>query len=83
MAAKTPAQRQREKRARDKLSEEERQARHVSRKIVTELYRSTDMALMRIMARASVSEDQDIITQLIHAADRMAVEQFRAHIGIS
>ncbi|MCF7536204.1 hypothetical protein [Pseudomonas petrae] len=83
MAAKTSAQRMREKRARDKLTEEERQARHVSRKIVTELYRATDMALIRVMARVAISEDQDIITQLIHAADGLTTEALRKHIGIA
>jgi uncharacterized protein (DUF488 family) len=81
--AKSGAVRMREKRARDKLTEEERQARHVSRKIVTELYRSTDMALIRIMARAAISEDQDIITQLIHAADRMTTKALNKHIRIA
>ncbi len=37
MAAKTPAQRQQEKRDRDKLSAEEREARLLSRSIVTKL----------------------------------------------
>lgn len=47
MTAKTAAQRQAEKRERDRMKEEERLARLLSRRISLDLYKSTDMALMR------------------------------------
>lgn len=70
MVAKTPAQRQKDKRDRDKMSKEEREARLLSRRIVTDLYHSDDAALKRVMARAGIDEPQDIITRLIRGADR-------------
>lgn len=71
MTAKTAAQRKAEQRARDKLKEEERQARLLSRRIQLELYRNTDMALIRVMTLAGIDEPQDLITRLIHGADRL------------
>ncbi|MDZ5601703.1 hypothetical protein SJI00_02780 [Pseudomonas sp. RP23018S] len=72
--AKTPAQRKKEQRERDKLTAEEREARLLSRRIVTDLYHSTDKALKRVMARAGIEEEQDLISRLIHGADRLADE---------
>lgn len=69
MAAKSAAERKREQRERDKLAESERLARLLSRKINLDLYKSTDAALLRIMARIGIGEEQDIITRLIHCAD--------------
>lgn len=46
MTAKTPAERKREQRQRDKLAEEERLSRLLSRSIKVDLYRATDMALI-------------------------------------
>ncbi|GEM_PF-3430060 len=40
--AKTPAQRKKEQRERDKLTAEERESRLLSRRIVTDLYHNTD-----------------------------------------
>lgn len=74
MNAKTAAQRQADKRARDKLSEEERQARLLSRRITIELFHSDDAKLKRCMSRANVTEAQDVISRLIWAADRLSDE---------
>ena len=71
MTAKTPAERKREQRQRDKLTEEERLSRLLSRSIKVDLYRATDMALIRCMVRAGIEEPQDLITRLIHGADRL------------
>lgn len=71
MTAKTPAERKREQRQRDKLAEEERLSRLLSRSIKVDLYRATDMALIRCMVRAGIEEPQDLITRLIHGADRL------------
>lgn len=71
MTAKTAAQRQAEKRERDRMKEEERLARLLSRRISLDLYKSTDMALIRTMARLSIDEPQDVIQRLIHGADRL------------
>ncbi|RMH97305.1 hypothetical protein [Stutzerimonas nitrititolerans] len=71
MTAKTPAERKREQRQRDKLTEEERLSRLLSRSIRLDLYRATDMALIRCMVRAGIEEPQDLITRLIHGADRL------------
>ena len=79
--AKPPAQRKREQRERDKLTAEQREARLLSRRIVTDLYHNTDAALKRSMARAKIDEEQDLITRLIHGADRLTDKQLSALIG--
>lgn len=71
MAAKTAAERKAAQRDRDKRSEEERLARLLSRRISLDLFKSTDMALIRCMARAGIEEPQDLITRLIHNADKL------------
>lgn len=81
--AKTPAQRKKEQRERDKLSAEEREALLLSRQIVTKLYHGTDLALIRTKARSAITEDQDIITRLIHGADRLTDKQLAALIKLS
>lgn len=81
--AKTPAQRKKEQRERDKLTAEEREARLLSRRIVTDLYHSTDNALKRSMARAGLEEEQDLITRLIHGAERLTDKQFENLIRIA
>lgn len=83
MAAKTAAQRQQDKRDRDKMSKEDREARLLSRRIVTDLYHNDDAALKRVMARADIDEPQDIITRLIRGADRMPDDQLNDHIRIA
>lgn len=81
--AKTPAQRKKDQRERDKLSAEEREARLLSRRIVTDLYHNTDSALKRSMARAGIEEEQDLISRLIHGADRLTDKQFEKLIRIA
>ncbi len=81
--AKTPAQRKKEQRERDKLSAEEREARLLSRRIVTDLYHNTDSALKRVMARAEIEEEQDLISRLVHGADRLTDKQLAALIKLS
>lgn len=71
MTAKSATERKREERARKKMSEEERLARLLARTIKLDLYKSTDMALIRCMVRAGIEEPQDLITRLIHGADRL------------
>lgn len=67
--AKSPAERKRDQRQRDKQSEEERLSRLLSRTIKLDLFKATDMALIRGMTRAGIDEPQDYITRLIHNAD--------------
>lgn len=81
--AKTPAQRQQDKRDRDKKSKEEREAMLLSRRIVTDLYHNDDAALKRVMARAKIEEEQDMISRLIRGADRMPDDQLNDHIRIA
>lgn len=83
MPAKTPKQRQQDKRDRDKMSKEEREALLLSRRIVTDLYHNDDAALKRVMARAEITEEQDILSRLIRGADRMTDEQLFDHIRIA
>ena len=69
--AKSAALRKQEQRERDKLTEQERLSRLLSRTIELQLFKGTDMALIRCMARAGIDEPQDLITRLIHNADQM------------
>ena len=69
--AKSAALRKQEQRERDKLTEAERLSRLLSRTIELQLFKGTDMALIRCMARAQIDEPQDLITRLIHGADRL------------
>ncbi len=82
--AMTPKERQRAKRERDKLSAEEREALLLSRQIVTKLYHNDDAALKRIMARAGIEEEQDMISRLIRGADRIKDDsEFQSHTRIA
>ena len=67
--AKSPAERKRDQRQRDKQSEEERLSRLLSRSIKLDLFKATDMALIRGMVRMGIDEPQDYISRLIHNAD--------------
>lgn len=69
MTAVSAAQRKREQRERDKLKEDERLARLLSRRITIDLYHSTDSALLRGMARMGIDEAQDYLSRLIHNSD--------------
>lgn len=73
--AKTAAERKAEQRERDKLAEEDRLARLLSRTIKIDLYKATDMALIRCMVRLGIEEPADLISRLIHGADRLDDEQ--------
>jgi len=81
--AKTPAQRQKEKRDRDKLSSEEREARLLSRSIVTKLYHNEDAALIRVMSRLGITEEQDVISRLIRGSDQLEDDQLKVLAGIA
>ncbi|WP_285259218.1 hypothetical protein [Halopseudomonas bauzanensis] len=72
--AKSVAERKREQRARDKLKQEQREALLLSRRITLDLYHATDERLLRTMQRANIEEEQDLITRLIHAADRLGTD---------
>lgn len=76
-SAKSATDRQREKRERDKLAEEERLARLLSRSIRLDLFKGTDAKLIRSMERLGIDEPQDLISRLIHGADRLDDESLR------
>lgn len=71
MSAKTAAQRKAEQRDRDKRTEEERLARLLSRRISIDLFHTDDAKLVRTMDRLGITEPQDVISRLIHGADRL------------
>lgn len=81
--AMTPLQRKQEERKRNKMSEEERLARLLSRRLSIDLFHNDDAKLRRSMQRAGIEEEQDLISRLIHGADRMTDEQLSEHIRIS
>ena len=81
--AKTAAERKREQRERDKMEEQERLARLLSRKIKIDLYKATDAALLRIMERTNIEEPEDLITRLIHCADLLDDEGLAAITTLS
>ena len=74
-AAKTPAERMREKRARDKLREEERLAVLLAKTIKLQLFHSTSETLDRLLIETGIDEPQDVITRLIHGAKLLSEEQ--------
>jgi hypothetical protein len=76
----TSAERMRLKRERDKLDEEERLARLLSRTIRLDLFKATDAKLVEVMDRADIDEPQDLITRLIHGASRMSDDELQALI---
>ncbi|QXN70861.1 hypothetical protein DARTUKUTA_7 [Bacillus phage vB_BspP_Dartukuta] len=75
MAAKTAAERMREKRARDKLREEERLAVLLAKTIKLQLFHSTNEALDQLLIETGIDEPQDVITRLIHGAKFLTPEQ--------
>ena len=81
--AMTPLQRKQEERKRNKMSEEDRLARLLSRRLSIDLFHNDDAKLRRSMQRAGIEEEQDLISRLIHGADRMTDEQLSEHIRIS
>ena len=72
---KTAAERMREKRQRDKLAEEERLTRLLSKTIKLQLFHSTSEALDRLLIETGIDEPQDLITRLIHGAKLLSEEQ--------
>ena len=80
--AKTPTERKREQRSRDKLTAQEKEALLLSRKIVTALYHNDDAALKRTMTRTEIDEEQDLISRFIHGADRMSDQQLAEFIRL-
>lgn len=80
--AKTPTERKREQRSRDKLTAKEKEALLLSRKIVTALYHKDDAALKRTMARTGIDEEQDLISRFIRGADRMSDQQLAQFIRL-
>jgi hypothetical protein len=75
--AKSATVREQEQRERDKLAEEERLARLLSRTIKVDLFKTTDAKLIRSMERMGIEEPQDLISRLIHGADRLDDETLR------
>lgn len=80
--AKTPTERKREQRSRDKLTAKEKEALLLSRKIVTALYHNDDAALKRTMTRTGIDEEQDLISRFIRGADRMSDQQLADFIRL-
>ena len=72
---KTAAERMREKRARDKLREEERLAVLLAKTIKLQLFHSTNEALDQLLIETGIDEPQDVITRLIHGAKLLTPEQ--------
>ncbi|MNG23043.1 hypothetical protein D3C84_1076030 [compost metagenome] len=81
--AKSALERKQDERKRNKMSEEERLARLLSRRLGIELFHNDDAKLKHSMLRTGIEEEQDLISRLIHAADRMTDEQLAEHIRIS
>ena len=75
--AKSATLRQQEKRERDRLAEEERLAKLLSRTIKLDLFKATDAQLIRSMERLGIDEPQDLISRLIRGADRLDDETLR------
>lgn len=73
--AKSSTIRMRELREREKLKEEERLARLLSRTIKLDLFKSTDAARIAMMERLGIEEPQDLVTRLIHGAGKLDDEQ--------
>lgn len=69
--ARSATERKRDQRERDKKTEAERLALLLSRTIKLDLFKATDMALIRGMVRMGIDEPQDYISRLIHGADRL------------
>ncbi|MDY0190669.1 MAG: hypothetical protein RBR22_08045 [Desulfuromonas sp.] len=75
MKPKTAAERMREKRARDKLREEERLAVLLAKTIKLQVYQGTNEILDRLLIETGIDEPQDLITRLIHGAKLLTPEQ--------
>ena len=78
MKPKTAAERMREKRARDKLREEERLAVLLAKTIKLQVYQGTNEILDRLLIETGIDEPQDVITRLIHGTQHLTSEQKKA-----
>lgn len=78
MKPKTAAERMREKRARDKLREEERLAVLLAKTIKLQVYQGTNEILDRLLIETGIDEPQDVITRLIHGSQHLTPEQKKA-----
>lgn len=76
--AKTDAERQADKRQRDKLKEEDRLARLLAKTIKLQLFHSTSEKLDELMLETGIDEPQDIITRLIHGVQHLTPKQKQA-----
>lgn len=76
--AKTDAERQADKRQRDKLKEEDRLARLLAKTIKLQLFHSTSAKLDELMLETGIDEPQDIITRLIHGVQHLTPKQKQA-----
>lgn len=75
MTAKTPAQRMREMRARNKLKEDERLKDLLAKTIKLQLYHATNEQLERIMLEHDIDEPQDVISRLIAGYSQLTEDQ--------
>ncbi len=75
MTAKTPAQRMREMRARNKLKEDERLKKLLAKTIKLQMYHATNEQLDRIMLEQDIDEPQDVISRLISGYSLLTEDQ--------
>tara|TARA_R110001606_G_scaffold30344_4_gene93827 strand:+ start:4870 stop:5118 length:249 start_codon:yes stop_codon:yes gene_type:complete len=69
--AKSDAERQKEKRARDKLKAEERRARLLAYSLKVEVYQGTADHIERIKQVTGIDEVHDLLTRAIHNISRL------------
>lgn len=77
MSAKTAAERKREQRERDKLREDERQARLLAYRLQVDVYHATAERLENIMATCDIEERQDAVSRMIHNCARLSDDKLR------
>ena len=75
MTAKTPAQRMREMRARNKLKEDERLEALLAKTIKLQLYHATNEQLEHIIQEQDIEEPQDVISRLIAGYSQLTEDQ--------
>ncbi|NLY14584.1 MAG: hypothetical protein GXZ10_13335 [Gammaproteobacteria bacterium] len=75
MTAKTPAQRMREMRARNKMKEDDRLRKLLAKTIKLQLYHATNEQLERIMLEHDIDEPQDVISRLIAGYSQLTEDQ--------
>lgn len=79
--AKTAAERQKEKRARDKLKEEQRRARLLAYTLKVEVYQGTADHIERIKQVAGIDEVHDLLTRAIHNISRLDDDALQAFLA--